>query len=134
MQCRDARELLDSFIGEELLIETNHELLRHLATCQDCSAELDGRRRVRSGLKRAFERSAELELRPEFAGELTARLQASRQTAARGRRNRRWLAIAASLVFAGSVAAYLVRGRPSEVTRLAAGDQQYCAVKFALRE
>ena len=83
MQCRDARELLDSFIGEELLVETNHDLLRHLATCPECGAELDGRRRIRSGLKQAFLRSADLQVRPEWAEELTIRLRASARPAGR---------------------------------------------------
>src|ERR1043165_4154244 len=97
MQRRDARELLDSFIGEELLVETNHDLLRHLATCPECTDELEGRRRIRSGLKRAFGRSADLQLRPEFTQEVTARLQASVRPA-RWRWQTRWLPIAASLV------------------------------------
>jgi anti-sigma factor RsiW len=133
MQCRDARELLDSFIGEELLVETNHELLRHLATCPECSEELEQRRRVRSGLKQAFRRSPELELRPEFAGELTSRLRAV-QPAARRQWQNRWFAIAASLLVVGGIGVYFVRTRPSEVARLAAGDHQNCAIKFALRE
>jgi anti-sigma factor RsiW len=134
MQCRDARELLDSFIGEELLVETNHELLRHLATCPECSAELEGRRRIRSGLKQAFSRSAELQMRPQLADDLTARLRASAQSAARPAWQTRWFAIAASLLVVAGVSVYFLRARISEVTRLAAGDHQNCAVKFALQE
>lgn len=131
MQCRDARELLDSFIGEELLVETNHELLRHLATCPECSAELDGRRRIRSGLQQAFSRSADLRMRPEFADRLTTRLRAS-QPAVRRPWRTRWLAVAASLLVVVGAGTYFLRTRISEVTRLAAGDHQNCAVKFAL--
>lgn len=134
MQCRDARELLDSFIGEELLVETNHELLRHLATCPECSAELEGRRRIRSGLKQAFSRSAELQMRPQFADDLTARLRVSAQSAARPAWQTRWFAIAASLLVVAGVSVYFLSARISEVTRLAAGDHQNCAVKFALQE
>ena len=32
MTCRDLREVADSFLCEELLTETNHEVLRHLET------------------------------------------------------------------------------------------------------
>lgn len=133
MQCRDARELLDSFIGEELLVETNHDLLRHLATCPECSAELEGRRRVRSGLKQAFKASADLQVRPEFANELAARLRTS-QPAARQIWRARWFAIAASLLIVVGAGTYVLRTRIAELTRLAAGDHQNCAVKFALRE
>lgn len=134
MQCRDARELLDSFLGEELLVETNHELLRHLATCPECSAELDGRRRLRSTLKHAFVRSAGLQVRPAFADELTTRLRASTRPEAKRTRQTRWFAIAASLFVVAGVGAYLFRPHISEVTRLAASDHQNCAVKFALQE
>jgi len=134
MQCRDARELLDSFIAEELLVETNHELLRHLATCPECAAELEGRRRIRGSLKQAFARASDLQMRPEFAGELTARLRASAQPSTRRPWQTRWFAIAASLLIVVGASAYLLRARISEVTRLAAGDHQNCAVKFALQE
>lgn len=134
MQCRDARELLDSFIGEELLVETNHELLRHLATCPDCSAELEGRRRVRSGLKDAFNRSGELQVRSQFVDGLTTRLRVSARPSARRQWQNRGFAIAASLLVLAGVGAYVVRARLSDVTRLAGGDHQNCAVKFALPE
>jgi hypothetical protein len=134
MQCRDARELLDSFIGEELLVETNHDLLRHLATCPDCTAELESRRRIRSGLKEAFSRSADLQTRPDFANRLTIQLRTGSQPAARQVWQPRWLAIAASLLVIVGAGTYLLRTRISEVTRLAAGDHQNCAVKFALQE
>ena len=54
MQCRDVRELADSFLSEQLLVETNHELLRHLETCPDCRADIAGRRALRDGLRAAF--------------------------------------------------------------------------------
>ncbi len=132
MQCRDARELLDSFIGEELLVETNHDLLRHLATCPECSAELEGRRRIRSGLKQAFIRSADLHMRPEFVAELTTRLHTSAHPAPRRSWPARWVAIAASLIVIAGAGTYVFRAHLSDVTRLAAGDHQNCAVRFAL--
>ena len=46
MECRDVREMADSFLGEELLTETNHEILRHLETCPVCRAELGSASRV----------------------------------------------------------------------------------------
>jgi anti-sigma factor RsiW len=134
MQCREARELLDSFIGEELLVETNHELLQHLETCPECRAELDGRRRIRSGLQRAFAGSVDLQPRPQFATELTARLRASAEPVARRSWSRRWFAIAASLIAVFGVSAYFLRAGLSEKARLAAGDHQNCAVRFALAE
>jgi predicted anti-sigma-YlaC factor YlaD len=134
MQCRDARELLDSFLAQELLVETNHELLRHLSGCPDCKADLDTRARLRSGLKQAFARAAELQVRPEFVDEVATRLRSS---ALKGRGAwQAWplLAAAASLVLVVAAGAYLLRGRVSEDAALAAGDHQNCAVKFALTE
>ena len=39
MHCRDVRELADSFLTGQLLVETNHEVVKHLETCPECRAE-----------------------------------------------------------------------------------------------
>ena len=36
MTCRDVREAADSFLCDELLTETNHDILQHLDTCPSC--------------------------------------------------------------------------------------------------
>ncbi|MGH9200279.1 MAG: zf-HC2 domain-containing protein, partial [Vicinamibacterales bacterium] len=46
-ECQEIRDLLDSYLSDELLVETNHLVLRHLATCGSCSSELERRRRTR---------------------------------------------------------------------------------------
>jgi putative zinc finger protein len=134
MQCRDARELLDSFLAEELLVETNHELLQHLAACPACQSELEGRSRLRVGLREAFGRAADLQLRAGFQDEIAAQLRATARRGLRQRWTARWLAVAASLLLVTGMGLYMLRGRVDEVARLAAGDHQNCAVKFALRE
>ena len=35
MRCEDFREIADSFLSDELLVETNHEVVRHLEDCED---------------------------------------------------------------------------------------------------
>jgi len=40
MNCRDVREVGDSFLCQELLTETNHEILRHLDSCPSCRTEI----------------------------------------------------------------------------------------------
>jgi hypothetical protein len=65
MECRDVRELADSFLGEELLTETNHEILRHLDTCPVCRADLAGRRAVREGAM-GFHCAPDLALSPSI--------------------------------------------------------------------
>jgi hypothetical protein len=134
MQCHDARELLDSFIAEELLVETNHELLHHLASCPACQSELEARSRLRTGLREAFARAADLRVRPGFEEEMAAFLREPAPLDRRRRWTGRWLAMAASLLLVALVGVYMLRGRLDGVARIAAGDHQNCAVKFALRE
>ena len=140
MQCRDVRELADSFLSEQLLVETNHELLRHLDTCPDCRADIAGRRALRDGLRAAFARAEDLRPRPEFAAELLATLRPASQPtddletlgaaivvgARRGPcpcRRRRVVRAPLELAIA-----------PGALAREAAGDHQNCAVKFNLAE
>jgi len=53
--CEKTRRYMDSYISNELLVETNHEVLRHLENCPSCSAEVDARSRVKARLKAAVE-------------------------------------------------------------------------------
>ena len=134
MECREARDLLDSFLAEELLVETNHDLLRHLSGCPDCRADLGVRAGLRTRLKQAFERRADLQMRPEFAGDVAERLRAS-ALARRGGWQVGWpIAAAASVLLAAAISLYFLGGGTSEIAAQAAGDHQNCAVKFALAE
>jgi len=51
--CERTRKYLDSYITNELLVETNHEVLRHLEHCPTCSAEAETRQQLRTRLKSA---------------------------------------------------------------------------------
>lgn len=51
--CDKARKYLDSYISNELLVETNHEVLKHLDGCAACSAELEVGIRMRARVKAA---------------------------------------------------------------------------------
>ena len=53
--CEKTRRYMDSYISNELLVETNHEVLRHLENCPSCLAEIEARSRVRVRLKAAVE-------------------------------------------------------------------------------
>ena len=55
---------------EELLTETNHEILRHLDSCPSCRTEIEARRRLRGALRTAFNRDPELQPAGEFADRL----------------------------------------------------------------
>jgi hypothetical protein len=53
--CERIRRYFDSYLDNELLVETNHEVLRHLAVCPDCTKALDARVRLKQSVKRAVE-------------------------------------------------------------------------------
>jgi anti-sigma factor RsiW len=139
MDCRTVRQLADSFLSEQLLVETNHEVLRHLETCDACRAELDARRAIRERLRVAFARSADLEMRPEFLAEITRSLKAETETTVSRRSLLRswWTAAAGVLLAAGGGLAIRQTRSRSQLTALAmtaAGDHQNCAIRFNLGE
>ena len=71
MNCKDFRELADSYLSNELLVETNHEVLRHLENCADCRRELASCRDLRTRLHDAVKRSSQSQLNTNFAVRLT---------------------------------------------------------------
>lgn len=54
--CNKIRSYLDSYLNNELLIETNHEVLKHLENCADCTQALQTRQRVKNLLQKAVRR------------------------------------------------------------------------------
>ena len=140
MDCRDVRELADSFLAEELLTETNHEMLRHLETCPACRADLAARRSLRDGVRQAFQRSRELDPTPEFVTRLRGSLlqRAHHAPARRGIRFPAWWALAASVLLAVALGLGY-RGRDwltatAALARAAVGDHRNCALQFRLAE
>jgi hypothetical protein len=137
MNCRDVRDVGESFLGEELLTETNHEILRHLETCPSCRTEIEGRRRLRGALRTAVSRAADLQPPADLADRLRDRL---RHEAADRQRSttmfRRWFALAAALVLAAGVTASMVLKRSTAavdaLAQDAIGDHRNCALKFRL--
>jgi anti-sigma factor RsiW len=140
MDCRDVRNLADSFLAEELLMETNHEMLRHLETCHSCRRDLAERRSLRDRVRQAFAGAARLDARPEFAATLEAKLrQATLDVSARRRfRSRGWWALAAALLLAATIGLVVDRSRDwmamGALARAAVGDHRYCALQFRLTE
>jgi predicted anti-sigma-YlaC factor YlaD len=57
--CERIRRYCDSYLDNELLVETNHEVLRHLAVCPDCTKVLDHRVRLKAAVKRAVRQEHE---------------------------------------------------------------------------
>ena len=52
-RCSRVRLYLDSYLSNELMVETNHEVLTHLEECAACSRLLEDRARLKAQLKRA---------------------------------------------------------------------------------
>jgi anti-sigma factor RsiW len=140
MQCRELRDLADAFIGEELLVETNHEILRHLESCPECRGDIAARREVRSRLKAAFARSADLAPSQPWLSDLRTRLHTEHASTRRTWTSAlAWLAAAATVLIAVGIGAFAVSGsRGAEalvaLARTAVGDHRNCAVKFNLAE
>lgn len=80
MRCQEIKEMLDSYLGDELLVETNHEVLRHLENCAACRSELAVRRELRARVRCAFKNATDAQINPAFAARLRANL---RETALR---------------------------------------------------
>lgn len=54
--CERVARYLDSYISNELLIESNLEVLRHIEHCSACTQELETRVRIRASLQTAVRR------------------------------------------------------------------------------
>lgn len=140
MTCREARELADAFLSDQLLVETTNAIVGHLETCPACRAEFEARRRLRTRLRSAVDAAADLAPRPEFVAAMTARLRPVPATPDITRRAwlKTWMAAAAAGVVAvggGFLAREEIRRRSlAALAAGAAGDHQNCAIKFNLTE
>src|SRR5258705_10583993 len=74
MQCREFRDIADSYLGNELIVETNAEVIAHLEHCAECRCELAARRELRSQLREAFIKAPENQMSEEFGQRLSAGL------------------------------------------------------------
>ena len=55
LDCQQVREVMDSYLSEELSVETNHGVLHHVSECRDCAAELKRRQRLRALLSETLD-------------------------------------------------------------------------------
>ena len=137
MECRDVRELADSFLSEQRPVETTHDILRHLSQCPSCRAEIDSRRRLRTALRGAFERSPELRATPEFLASVGRQVREHHSSRSVGMS--RWsfrpmMAIAASLLLVSAVAFGGREWLGTSLLHAVLGDHQNCAIRFRLNE
>jgi hypothetical protein len=137
MQCRDFLKLADSYLGNELLVETNHDVIKHLESCPDCRKELAARRELRARLRRGFESASELQMKEEFPGRLTAELREA-ALRRRGLSSVQVIGIAASvliIVSLGLIVSQRWRSRSDvALNESAAGDHRDCALNHRLDE
>src|SRR5688572_19780142 len=122
MQCRDFREIADSYLSDELLVETNHDVIAHLETCADCRRELAARRELRTILRASFARAKEPQMPNEFVSRLHSQLRAAVTSGAVSLnvRARAWLIAAGILVVVTlGVVAVWQRQRPQTDSQLA---------------
>ena len=75
MNCRDFKEIADTYLSDELLVETNHEVFRHLENCAACRQELNARREIRAQLRKAVLSDEESTINPIFANKLKFNLR-----------------------------------------------------------
>ena len=142
MQCDDFREIADSYLSDELLIETNHDVIRHLETCAGCRLELASRRQLRHQLRTQFNQASDLQMPDGFANNI--RLQLRDQALRRPRvviPRMAYVGIAASLLIAIALGfTALQRWRLNQrelvawasLTESAAGDHRECALEHKL--
>ncbi len=138
--CERFRKRLDAYLSNELTLETNLNVLRHLERCPRCTEELETKQRVKNALKRAMDRQepAPVDLQQKILKEIR------HQT----RRNYWWLAVAATVVL--SVGAFgllrwlntrhasegfiqiggneLISPNNAEMLKIGVGDHIHCAL------
>ncbi|CAN5668345.1 hypothetical protein BH20ACI4_BH20ACI4_15300 [soil metagenome] len=75
MRCEDFREISDSFLSGELLVETNHEVVSHLEICESCRKELETQKVFREKLRSAVVNASDTQINPVFAANLRSQLK-----------------------------------------------------------
>lgn len=115
-ECVRLRELFDSYLSDELLVETNHSLARHLGGCGACAAELERRRRLRLELRLALD---EIGASDALERRILAAIAAEPPAASRASAARPYLLVAAALGVA-ALLAWPRREPPASAPRAAA--------------
>ncbi len=67
--------MVDSYLSDELLVETNHDVLRHLENCGDCRVFLTDCRELRNRVRGAVMAVPELNAEPAFVTRLSGELK-----------------------------------------------------------
>jgi len=140
-QCKKIRSYLDSYLSNELMVETNHEVLKHLDSCQGCSDALAGRSRVKQVLRQAV-------MRDEAPAGLRYRIQKDIRKSATPVRWGQWALVAAAAVvlMVGAIGAVRFAGsrgsqppneraasaQTTELLTIGLNDHSFCAIDHNL--
>ena len=138
MQCRDFRELADSYLSDELLVETNHDVIKHLESCAGCRKELAARRSLRSLLRSGFKGSPDLQISDNFQRRLATELREI-ALSRRPQSISKVIAIAASVLIVAALGLIVAQQRWGSnsgptLNESAAGDHRDCALNHRLDE
>lgn len=79
MDCRNFKEVLDSYLSDELSVETNHALMNHAEHCIGCRNEMSARLNLRQVLRESVKATT---ASPDFHNRLRERLRAEAGIAA----------------------------------------------------
>src|SRR5688572_27904789 len=100
MQCQDFREVADSYVGDELMVESNHDVMAHLEACADCRHESEARQELRTIVRAAFAKEVERQMPDECASRLHSGLRTAATSGAMALNtlSRTWMIAAAVVV------------------------------------
>jgi anti-sigma factor RsiW len=121
-ECLHTHELMDSYLSGELSVETNHAVLRHLAMCQECAAEVRRRQRLRTLLAQSLDVTVDVERARQRITRAIDRDQGSWAGVAR------WCGVAAALIVGVVVAQWISRPVDAAAYDDSAGDHVACAL------
>ncbi len=74
MNCQEFNRIIDSYLSDELLVETNHDVLRHLENCRDCRDQTSAHRELRTRLRDVVRGTPEMMIDGAFATRLRVHL------------------------------------------------------------
>ena len=157
MKCQDFREIIDSYLSDELLTETNHGVLRHLEECRNCRGEIEARREIRGRLKVAVLNSARYQIDEDFASNLESVLsrspiKESEERSASWLARNTWIAAAAGLFLVFTLGFVLINQigsdgsnlvvstrltsslQQNDLVNIALGDHEHCAMRHELED
>ncbi len=132
-RCERIRQQLDSYLSNELLVETATEIVRHLESCEACSRDLESRMRIRDALQRAV---AKQPVSDSVRAGVLRKLRESQPRSLVRTTGRRWavgLAAIAFLLFSLFAGEWLslYRGEQliASILKLGVSDHLICAIK-----